>query len=147
MINYSVDQLLAFDKRLKRVKKRIQNQEKWVKVYGFPDYQVSSLGRVRCKRKVYYKKSPFSEKICKNVLKPHFLAPLYCGYGAKWPAIRFSIGKNQWKQYSLAKVIVASFLKMDMDILPHSIFYIDRNPYNSDIQNLSFMTDKMRRNL
>lgn len=147
MVNYSIQQLRNFQKKLKRVKKKNKDEEKWVKAYGFPYYQVSSLGNVRRKQKIYYKKAPYTQKICRNVLKARFLTPLHCGIDGNWLAIRFFVQKNKWKQLSLAKVIVSSFLKIDIEELPHSIFYIDGDTSNVNIENLSFLTDKMRRDI
>lgn len=135
-----------FEQKLKRAVKKYQ-EERFVPIKDFSGYEISNLGKVVSLPKEIYMPAPRNDsRIVKYTRKQKFLKPLKCGPNQKWLQVRLTISTGKWKQVSIAKLMVSSFLKISLNDLPKEIYLIDRNTKNINLNNLTFFKPKKIKN-
>lgn len=105
------------------------DKEKWATVIGYPNYKVSSFGRVKSlKNRMILLPS---EKKCKNrdgsFRKGHLFVTLY--------------NKNQPKKFALHRLVALHFIKNPDPVLNVQINHKDGNKTNNFYKNLEWCTN------
>jgi len=128
------------ESRLNEVKKKFKkNQESWVKIPGFWNYEISTLGRIKSLSTVEKRKCPRSGIMKKYIRKEAILKPLFTGPNRRWVSARISVKQGIHKQVSLAKLLLSSFLNMKLEKLPHSVYFINNDSHSVALHNLTFI--------
>jgi len=126
--------------KLNEVKKKFKkNQESWIKIPGFWNYEISTLGRIKSLSTVEKRKCPRSGVMKKYIRKEAILKPLYTGPNRRWVSARISVKQGVHKQVSLAKLLLSSFLGIKLEKLPHSVYYINNDSHEVSLHNLTFV--------
>lgn len=128
------------EKKLNELKEKFkENEESWIKISGFENYEISTFGRIKSLPTIETRKF-FKTGILKAFVKKELiLKPLYVGIDRKWVAARLVIKKNTYKQYSLAKLLLSSFLGIKIEKLPRSIYFINGDSHEVNLFNLTFI--------
>lgn len=130
--------LQTLEKKLMKLKNEILNEEIFIPIKGWKNYLISNFGTVKSLDKKVIKKCPRSEKQVKYVYKGKILKPLLAGIDGRWKQVRLTNEKNEWRQLSIVKLMISSFLKIHIDDLPHSIYFINGNTEDINLNNLTF---------
>lgn len=138
--------LEKLEEKLDYLKKLIKEDEEiFKKIKGFKNYEVSNMGRVRSLDKKIFKLSPRGGKKTKYVYKGKILTPLFTGPDRRWVQVRLTNEKNSWRQLSIVKLMISTFLNISIDKLPHSLYCLDLNSKNINLHNLTFIRKKIGR--
>ena len=106
------------------------DREQWKVIPEFDLYEISNLGRIRCKERVVKRKN-----VGDFVYKKHFLTPVDNGNGY----LRVDLKQNgKSKKYYIHRLVAMAFIP-NIDDKPF-INHIDNNPYNNRADNLEWCT-------
>lgn len=138
-MNYDYD-YEKIEKKLDRLKKKIQaDEEVWMKLPNFWEYEISSFGRIKSLETIEKRACPKTGKILDYVRKEAFLKPLFTGPNRRWVSAKLSLKKGEHRQFSLAKLLLSTFLKVPLKELPHSVFFINWDSHDVRLHNLTFI--------
>jgi len=128
------------ESRLNEVKKKFKkNQESWVKIPGFWNYEISTFGRIKSLSTVEKRKCPRSGIMKKYIRKEAILKPLFTGPNRRWVSARISVKQGEHRQFSLAKLMMTSFLGIKLEKLPHGVYFINNDSHEVSLHNLTFV--------
>ena len=133
--------LETLEAKLKEVQNSIpKNEEVFIPIPEFKNYEVSNFGRVRSIGFYVKKAVPRNQnKITKYFYKPCVLKPLKAGENGRWRAYRLVPKQGEWKQVSIQKLMLSSFLKIKLNKLPRIVYKINKYDFDDNsIYNLSF---------
>lgn len=126
--------------KLNEVKKKFKkNQESWVKIPGFWNYEISNFGRLLSLETIEKRHCPKTGVMRKYIRKEALLKPLFTGPNRKWVSARISVKQGIHKQVSLAKLMLSSFLNMKLEKLPHSVYFVNNDSHDVSLHNLTFI--------
>lgn len=77
------------------------------------------------------------------IRKERILKPLYIGIDRRWVAAKLSVKQGKHRQLSVAKLLLSAALKIHVDKLPHSVWFIDQNSKNVILDNLTLQFEKI----
>lgn len=120
--------------------KRNNKEQIWKECKSFPKYMVDNYGHVKSLCRIVNRKCPSKTDIKYNYFfKEKILKHLHTGIDQRWTTV-ILIGEkeNSRSQVSVAKLMVSSFLDIDLKDLPRQIYFIDGDSKNLALQNLSF---------
>lgn len=136
------------EKKLNELKEKFKSdEESWIKISGFENYEISTFGRIKSLPTIETRKCPKTGVMKKYIRKEAILKPLFTGIDQRWVAARLVIKKNTYKQYSLAKLLLSSFLGIKIEKLPRSIYFINGNSHEVNLFNLTFIYKNKKKSL
>ena len=114
---------------------------------SFPRYEVSTYGQVKSPAKVITKKCPRGgDGEYSYFIKEKFLQHLHTGIDQRWTTVLLIKdeldGRRSRNQISIAKLIISTFLNIEIKELPRQIYFIDGDPKNITLHNLSFFRSR-----
>jgi histidyl-tRNA synthetase len=124
--------------------KRNNKEQIWKECKSFPKYMIDNYGHVKSLCRVVNKICPAkTDRKYDYVFKEKILKHLHTGIDQRWTTVVL-IGEkeNSRHQLSVAKLIVSTFLDIDLKDLPRQIYFIDGDSKNIVLQNLSFFRKK-----
>lgn len=128
------------EKKLNELKEKFKaDEEAWIKIPKFWNYEISTFGRIKSLETIEKRACPKTGKMMKYIRKESILKPLYIGPGRKWTAAKISLKQGEHRQFSLAKLLLSTFLNIPINKLPHSIYFIDCDSHNVKLHNLTFI--------
>lgn len=139
--------LETLEKKLDALKNIMpKEKEIFVKIKGWENYLISNFGTVKSLDKPIYKVRPRNMNMNGTyVYKGKTLSPLFAGPSRRWAQVRLTNEKNSWRQLSIVKLMVSSFLNIPIDKLPHSIYCLNCDSKNIHLNNLTFIRKKTGR--
>lgn len=107
---------------------------------SFPKYLVDNYGHVKSPCRIINRKCPSNvEKKYDYVFKEKILKHLHTGIDQRWTTVILIKDEiNSRHQVSVAKLIASTFLDIEITELPRQIYFIDGDPKNLTLHNLSF---------
>jgi hypothetical protein len=118
----------------------------WKECLSFPKYRVDIYGHVKNPAHVERRRCPRNRHRKANYfVKEKILKHLHSGLDQKWTTVRIKDKNDKLIQVSVAKLMVSSFLEIEIDKLPRQIYFIDCDTKNLSLANLTFIRSKKER--
>lgn len=137
---------IELEQKLEKAVEKYQ-AETFIPIKDFSGYEISNLGAVLSLSKEIYMPAPKNDsRIVRYIRKQKFLKRLKCGPNHRWRQVRLTTSTGKWKQTSIAKLMVSSFLDIPLKDLPREVFMKDRNPDNLSLNNLTFYRPRKIKN-
>jgi len=138
--------LKELEEKLQELQRSIpEDQEVYIKAKDFDYYLISSYGNVKSLPRAVYRKRPRGKKFGKYIYKGKILTPLYTGKDHRWLQVRLTGEKNEWRQVSIAKLMISSFMDIPFDELPHGVYFLNLDSSDLRFHNLTFIRKKTGR--
>lgn len=137
------ERLFELEELLNEAKEKYKAQI-FLRCRSFPKYLVDNYGHVKSPAKVIQRKCPRDQnKLYNYFIKEKILHHLHTGVDQRWTTVILIKDDNYSKhQVSVAKLIASTFLNIEIKDLPRQIYFIDGNPKNLTLFNLSFFRSR-----
>lgn len=99
------------------------DEERWVPIDGYPNYEVSTHGRIKSYRRSH---------------GGHILAPNYVGRDRSYPQAQLYLGDGNADYIFTAKIVARHFLPGYNE---QRLMYFDDNPQNVRVDNLYYISE------
>jgi len=130
----------TLEKKLDELKEKYKaDEEVWIKIPNFWNYEISTSGRIKSLETLEKRKCPKTGVMRKYIRKEAILKPLYIGIDQRWVGAKLSVKQGEHRQFSVAKLLLSTFLNIPINKLPHSIYFIDCDSHNVKLHNLTFI--------
>ena len=132
------EKVLELESLLNKVKSETK-YEVFKPCIPFSRYEVSNYGHVKSPSRIVTRKAPRGSKFFNYFIKEKYLKYLHTGIDQRWVTVILVNEKQERRQVSVAKLIASAFLNIDVNELPRQIYYIDGDPKNVTLNNISFL--------
>lgn len=137
--------LNELETKLDEVKQSISRDEEiFLEIRGFNGYEISNWGTVKSADKFISRKwrgNP--NKLSEYIFHGRILTPLRTGIDRNWRQVRLTTAPNQYKQVSINKLMLSTFLDIPLEEVPNKVFNLDITSRKINLHDLTFIKSKL----